>query len=133
MKDLMAQPGVIGYVIFNADGIPLRKSDKTISNEKAVQYAALVSDLWTVSKKIVQKDLKNPEVFSPPKFQNDIEVIRMRTTHYTELIVSKCIFVIFNNSVEDFTIVGIQNCNPREEYVDEEEKKEGKEDEDKKD
>jgi len=40
----------------------LKRHEKTISHEKAVHIAALVSDLWNVSKKVIQRDLKTPEV-----------------------------------------------------------------------
>jgi hypothetical protein len=38
----MAQPGSIGYVLINYDGIPVKCEPEGIP---AVQYAALVSDL----------------------------------------------------------------------------------------
>lgn len=40
----------------------MKRHEKTISHEKAVHIAALVSDLWNVSKKVIQRDLKAPEV-----------------------------------------------------------------------
>jgi len=59
LKTLSAYQGVKGYVIFNIDGIPLKRSEKTISAEKAVQYAALITDLWMVARKIIKTELKN--------------------------------------------------------------------------
>jgi hypothetical protein len=37
---------------------------KDLKYEKAVQYAALFSDLWSLSRKVVQKDLRtlNPDM-----------------------------------------------------------------------
>ncbi len=46
-------------MIFNIDGIPLKRSEKTISAEKAVQYAALITDLWMVARKIIKTEMKN--------------------------------------------------------------------------
>lgn len=46
-------------MIFNIDGIPLKRSEKTISAEKAVQYAALITDLWMVARKIIKLEMKN--------------------------------------------------------------------------
>lgn len=67
LKTLSSYPGVKGYVIFNIDGIPLKRSEKTISAEKAVQYAALITDLWMVARKIIKLEMKN----QPP----DVEYI----------------------------------------------------------
>ncbi len=38
-------------------GIPLKMS-KDMKYERAVHYAALFSELWSASKKVVQKDLR---------------------------------------------------------------------------
>ena len=59
LKGLSALQGVIGFVIFNIDGIPLKRSEKTISAEKAVQYSALISDLWMVARKIIKTEIKS--------------------------------------------------------------------------
>lgn len=50
--------------------------------------AALVQDLWNVSKKVITNDLKTPDV---RKFesQNNLELIRMRTKHYFEYIITQ--------------------------------------------
>ena len=42
LTNLMNQPGAIGYVLVNYDGIPVKHFPETLP---AVQYAALVSDL----------------------------------------------------------------------------------------
>ncbi|EAS02775.3 dynein light chain roadblock-type 2 protein (macronuclear) [Tetrahymena thermophila SB210] len=93
LKQLSALEGANGYVIFNESGIPLKRHEKSISHEKAVHIAALVSDLWNVSKKVIQRDLKTPE--------NDIEVIRLRTKHSYEYIITQS---------GDFTMLAIQLC-----------------------
>ena len=61
LKSVQSLEGANGYVIFNYDGsflyliigIPLKRSEKTITNEKAIHMAALISDLWNVSKKYI--------------------------------------------------------------------------------
>ena len=42
LNSLMQQPGAIGYVLVNFDGIPVEHFPEELP---AVQYAALVSDL----------------------------------------------------------------------------------------
>ena len=42
LNTLMAQPGAIGYVLINFDGIPVKKFPEDLP---AVQISALVSDL----------------------------------------------------------------------------------------
>ena len=43
-------------------GIIIKRDENVISYEKAVQYASLISDLWSVTRKVVSRDLKNPDV-----------------------------------------------------------------------
>ena len=64
LKILEDREGVSGYVVFNYEGIPMRY---TMEHEKAVQYAALISDFLGVTKKIINKELM--------KDQNPAEVI----------------------------------------------------------
>ncbi len=94
LKALVSCEGVIGYVIYNNEGIPLKKMDSVISHEKAVQYAALIGEFWNVTNKIIKRELRKPD--------NEIEVIRMRTSNSTELIISQ---------YGDFNIVCIQDCD----------------------
>lgn len=94
LKALVSYEGVLGYVIYNNEGIPLKKMDSVISHEKAVQYAALLGEFWNVTNKIIKRGLKKPD--------NEIENIRMRTAQQTELIISQ---------VGDLYIVCIQDCN----------------------
>lgn len=42
-------------------GIPVKKSTG-ITADKALHMAALVQDLWNVSKKVITNDLKTPDV-----------------------------------------------------------------------
>ncbi|EGR30530.1 roadblock lc7 domain protein [Ichthyophthirius multifiliis] len=94
LKQLMTLEGSNGYVIFNEFGITLKNTEKTIPYTKAVHVAALVSDLWNVSRKIIQRDLRSPD--------NDVEVIRLRTKHSYEYIITQC--------SGEFTMLAIQLC-----------------------
>ena len=47
---LMSQPGAIGYVVINYDGIPV-KAFPDEESLPAVQYAALIADLVKKTKK----------------------------------------------------------------------------------
>ena len=48
---------------------------KDLKYEKAVQYAALFSDLWNLSRKVVQKDLRN----SNPDMKIDVKKSKMKS------------------------------------------------------
>jgi|TARA_B110000305_G_C19396780_1_gene617890 predicted regulator of Ras-like GTPase activity (Roadblock/LC7/MglB family) len=48
----MEQPGAIGYVLVNFDGIPVMKMPETLP---AVQYAALISDLVMKTKSTLKQ------------------------------------------------------------------------------
>ena len=50
LENLQSQEGVIGYVIFDKDCIPIKMHD-SIDYEQAVQYVALVSNLQKIAKK----------------------------------------------------------------------------------
>ena len=96
LKLLEDKPGVAGYVVFNYEGIPMRN---TMSDEKAVHYAALISNFLGVTKKMIDNEIMAGQG------QSEIEYIRMRTKHQTELIIT---------SYNEFTICCIQDCNPKE-------------------
>eukprot|EP00825_Cyclidium_porcatum_P045738 TRINITY_DN7034_c0_g1_i12.p3 TRINITY_DN7034_c0_g1~~TRINITY_DN7034_c0_g1_i12.p3 ORF type:complete len:140 (+),score=40.31 TRINITY_DN7034_c0_g1_i12:273-692(+) len=93
LKSLQNLEGADGYVIFNADGIPLKRFEKKISHEKSVHMAYLFQDLWNVTRKVIQKDLNHPE--------NDVEIIRLRTRQQYEYIITQA---------GDYTIVVKQLC-----------------------
>ncbi len=111
LTKLMQNPSVLGYVVFNNEGIPMRYDGAGITHKVAVHYTALVSDYWQVARKVVQKQLKDSfsslgkqgMVSGPSTIQadNDIEHIRMRTAKNTELIIT---------SHGEFTMVCIQKC-----------------------
>jgi hypothetical protein len=68
----------------------LKRSEKTINADKAIHMAALISDLWNVSKKYIQRELRNPDVnikFILNK-KNELEVIRIRTKASYEYIIT---------------------------------------------
>ena len=61
LKTFGAVEGATGYVVFNTDGIPIKRSPG-ITPEKSLHIAALVQDLWNVTKKVITNDLKTPDV-----------------------------------------------------------------------
>mmetsp|Transcript_131597 Transcript_131597/g.380674 ORF Transcript_131597/g.380674 Transcript_131597/m.380674 type:complete len:126 (-) Transcript_131597:109-486(-) len=85
-------PTVIGYVVLNSDGIPV-KHHEHMPYTKAVMYAALLSDFLNNCKKCL-KELLGPE-------QSELANVRIRTMEGTEII---CV------AVADFTFLVIQNC-----------------------
>ena len=109
LNRLMENPSVLGYVVFNNDGIPMRYDGQGITHKVAVHYTALVSDFLLTTKKIIQKQLRdsftNLGKISQPTPPNsgelEIEHIRIRTARQTELIIT---------SAGEFTIICIQKC-----------------------
>ncbi|CAD8158382.1 unnamed protein product [Paramecium pentaurelia] len=93
LKGLSNVEGANGFVIFNQDCIPLKRSEKNITYDKAVHMSALVADLWNVTKKCIQRELRSAD--------NDLEIIRIRTKAQSEYIISQ---------QGDFTMIGIQLC-----------------------
>ena len=79
----MAQPGAIGYVLINFDGIPVKYQLPGDSAEQAVQYSALVSDLVMKTKSTLQQ-LK----LAFPSVDSEFGYLRMRTKIDQELIVT---------------------------------------------
>ena len=86
----MSNPGAIGYVLVNFDGIPV-KTHESISEQQAVQYAALVSDLVMKTKSTLRlfDDAFKHEKDLSKKFEfGEFEYLRLRTKADTELIVT---------------------------------------------
>ena len=50
LNELLKQPGTIGYVIINYDGIPVKSYPDDPVKMPAVQYAALFADLVVKTK-----------------------------------------------------------------------------------
>jgi hypothetical protein len=53
----MAQPGAMGYVLINYDGIPVKAFPEDFP--QAVQYAALISDLVMKTKSYLKHPVQN--------------------------------------------------------------------------
>lgn len=77
-------------------GIPVRYNENTMTHEKAVHYAALISDFMQVSRKIIGKEMKDVM-----QGDGDISNIRMRTAKGTEFIIT---------ADNEFTMCCIQDC-----------------------
>ena len=92
----MNNPGAIGYVLINFDGIPVKHYPEDLP---AVQYSALISDLVMKTKSTL-KQLKNDT--------NDSEFnyLRMRTKQDTEVIVTD--YITPGNN--EYILVCIQSC-----------------------
>lgn len=74
MKRLGSHPGFMGYLIVNADGIPIRSS---LDHAEAVQYAGLLSMLCQKSRSAVRE-------LDP---SNDVTFLRLRS-HKHEILVA---------------------------------------------
>ena len=105
----MAQPGAIGYVLINFDGIPVKYFPETL---QAVQISALVSDLVMKTKSTL-KQLNQAD--------SEFGYLRMRTRQDTEYIVTNSQMA---GSTNEYILVCIQQCKFGE---DEEEEEEGEE------
>eukprot|EP00416_Gambierdiscus_australes_P029004 CAMPEP_0171084264 /NCGR_PEP_ID=MMETSP0766_2-20121228/18209_1 /TAXON_ID=439317 /ORGANISM="Gambierdiscus australes, Strain CAWD 149" /LENGTH=122 /DNA_ID=CAMNT_0011541753 /DNA_START=45 /DNA_END=413 /DNA_ORIENTATION=- len=97
-------PTVIGYVVLNSDGIPVKHHEQ-MPYHRAVMYAALLSDFVNNCKKCL-KELLNG-------VNGELENARIRTKEGTEII---CV------TVTDYTFIVIQNCTGKPWVVAEEEK-----------
>ena len=123
LEKLLQIPSVEGYVVFNADGIPMRYDKVIINHKRAVHIAALFSDYFRVCKKIFGVDLKvfnsslplgngtnhKANTHSEKHGQSageEVELVRMRTTKQREFIMT------FHG---DFYIVCIQKFTEEKE------------------
>ena len=104
----MQQPGAMGYVLVNYDGIPVKHFPDSLP---AVQYSALISDLVMKTKSTL-KQLNQVD--------SEFGYLRMRTKQDTELIVTDYITPGGNN---EYILCCIQSCKFGEE--EEEEGEEG--------
>eukprot|EP00435_Cladocopium_sp_Y103_P005552 s361_g1.t2 len=86
-------PSIIGFVVINADGIPT-KWHETMPYDRAVMYAALMSDFIAHCKKSLRGLLTSPA-------ESELANIRLRTKQGTEII---CVTQV------EYTLVVIQNC-----------------------
>ena len=90
----MSQPGAMGYVLINYDGIPVKAMPEDFP--QAVQYSALISDLVMKTKSVL-KQLNTTD--------SDFVYLRMRTKEETELIVTNYI-----SGSNEYILVTIQRC-----------------------
>jgi dynein light chain roadblock-type len=73
VKRIMSHKGILGVVIVNNDGIPIRS---TLDNVVSVQYAGLVTQLVIKSRSMV-RDLQT---------DNDLQFLRLRSKKHEILI-----------------------------------------------
>ncbi|EKX49059.1 hypothetical protein GUITHDRAFT_93470 [Guillardia theta CCMP2712] len=75
IKKLSSYPGFIGYLITNADGIPIKHSFEN-DRAEAIQYAGLISLLASKSRSAIRE-------LDP---QNDVTFLRLRSLKHEILI-----------------------------------------------
>lgn len=124
LKQLLEKKSVLGYIVFNKDGIAMRYAGDKITHKKAIHYAALMTDYWSIVKKTLNKTLKsvlNKNDGNGEKGNDsEMEYIRFRTAKSTELILT---------SYNEFFLVCVQKCGGSEEKEEKVEKKENSDDE----
>ena len=81
VNELMKQPGTIGYVLVNFDGIPVKYFPDEPVKMPAVSYAALIADLVVKTKQTLGS-------LDPKDDKAQFHYLRMRTKQDTELIVT---------------------------------------------
>mmetsp|Transcript_106837 Transcript_106837/g.297263 ORF Transcript_106837/g.297263 Transcript_106837/m.297263 type:complete len:137 (+) Transcript_106837:194-604(+) len=120
MKDLLSQPGVQGYMVFNDTGIPVKwsstgfipagapNSSQPIPSE-VIHYAALMSDLQDKCRGTVQRLFSEDEAEDP-----SLQYFRMRTK-MNEIIVAPG---------DGCTLVVLQSASSKPEEAKEETKEE---------
>ncbi len=126
LKQLLDKKSVLGYIVFNKDGIAMRYAGKNLTHKKAVHYAALMTDYWAIVKKMINKTLKNvlnknESLFDKNNNDPEMEYIRFRTKKSTELILT---------CYNEYFLVCIQKCGDFSETETKVEKKEGASEED---
>merc|ERR1712151_1125245 len=97
-------PTVIGYVVMNGDGIPVKHTD-SMAYSRAVMISALMTDFISNCKKCLKELLQSPA-------ESELSNVRIRTKEGTEII---------GVQFGEYTFVVVQNCtfkdwaNPEEE------------------
>ncbi|KAM3610136.1 uncharacterized protein V6R79_025959 [Siganus canaliculatus] len=81
MKRIESQQGVIGTLIVNPEGIPIRTS---LDNLTSLQYAGLFRDLTILARSTVRD-------IDP---QNDLMVLRIRTQKHEIMVVPESGFLL---------------------------------------
>ena len=90
MKGLGNQPGVLGTMVMNSNGLPIRT---TFRDAEAVHYSALISELLRKSKSVVE-----------PLMGGQIDVIRIRS-HKNEIIITP------SDAKSDIILVVVQDAS----------------------
>jgi len=101
LNELMKQPGTIGYVVINFDGIPVKHFPEDPVKMPAVQYAALIADLVVKTKQTLGS------LDHPRDEKAQFHYLRMRTKQDTELIVTDYTAPSTGN---EYILVVIQQC-----------------------
>merc|ERR1712113_176679 len=86
-------PTVIGYVVLNADGIPVKHTE-SMPYDRAVMMAALLSDFINNCKKCLRELLQSPA-------ESELANVRIRTKEGTEII---------GVTAGEYTLIVVQNC-----------------------
>lgn len=84
-------PTVIGYILLNLDGIPV-KYHEDMPYDRAVMYAALMTDYLRNCKKSLRE-------FGP---DNELQNVRLRTKSMLEIVAI---------ATTEYTLITIQNCS----------------------
>ncbi|CAK76681.1 unnamed protein product (macronuclear) [Paramecium tetraurelia] len=101
LMGLSAVEGANGYVIFNQDCIPLKRSEKNITYEKAVHMSALVADLWNVTKKCIQRELRIRMI---------LKQLEQGLRPNLNTLFLNVILILIKQQEGDYTMIGIQLC-----------------------
>ncbi|XP_060074193.1 dynein light chain roadblock-type 2-like isoform X2 [Ylistrum balloti] len=86
LKRIQAHKGVIGIIVVNADGIPIRT---TLDNSTTVQYANLLTQLTQKARSVVRD-------IDP---QNDLTFLRVRSKKHEIMVAPE----------KDYLLIAIQN------------------------
>jgi len=86
-------PTVIGYVVLNSDGIPVKYNNERMPYDRAVMYAALMTDFVQNCKKCLRELLTGGE--------SELANLRIRTKEGTEILALPA---------GEYTLIVIQNC-----------------------
>ena len=76
LKRISSHKGILGVIIVNADGIPIRS---TFENNVSVQYASLVSHFTVKARSAVKQVSKNDP-------EDDLQLIRIRSKKHEIMI-----------------------------------------------
>ena len=68
IHQLADNPSVIGFVILNNEGIPVRHHEK-MPYEKAIHYSCLISDFYLKSRRALKELFSGPDVRYSCKFK----------------------------------------------------------------